>query len=309
MSRGKLSAGLLIAALGVGGCNVIPRQFSSSGGSSGGPGGGGGGTRGVGPASGGTAGGPPFDAAVGSSDAGRAGGAGGGAGSMAGLDAGSPASDARSSSAPDFGPPLPCPGFDPGHVVIADFQMNTDVAFRQATGDPVSGGTFLDPLPSLQQDFLSDNWHLAGSVAQETLLGLYWGCQPYPSACALDLSRYQGIQFTLSGDVGPMGITFAMGTIPDDTRNLPNECGTCAATDGRDSCVDPSITFLPSDLSRTPPVIRLLWGSLEGGRPIPSIDPSRVTGIGWILPAPPTGETYPVDFTLDDIQLIPYVGP
>jgi hypothetical protein len=49
----------------------------------------------------------------------------------------------------------------------------------------------------------------------------------------------------------------------------------------------------------------LTWNIFQSGSPIGTPDPYWVTAISWTLPAATDGGSYPVDFTLDDIRLIP----
>ena len=44
---------------------------------------------------------------------------------------------------------------------------------------------------------------------------------------------------------------------------------------------------------------------MRGGDPFATLDPGRVTGIAFTLPSATDDSSYSVDFTLDDIRLIP----
>ncbi len=212
------------------------------------------------------------------------------------------------SLAADGGPPAHCAPIAPTGPVIADFDSLTNQAFGRLGVDPVVGGTYVTPAVLLE-DFSGSNWHLSGLVAGPVSFGLDWSCPAVADGvCTLDLSRYAGIQFTISGNLGgtEVGVSLAltMGTVRDEAPAIGLGCGTCSAQNV-DVCTDPVARFGLGSGVNPPQIITIYWLGVQAGAPFPSMDPGRVTGIAWTLPAATDGSSYPVDFTVDDIRLLP----
>jgi hypothetical protein len=171
------------------------------------------------------------------------------------------------------------------------------------------GGVFVYPnVPSvcadaavpeypLSEDTSAGNWHISGTV------GNYSGFGIYLEPCMSDLSGYSGISFTIGGNVGATGtLRF---TVDSSDDRPPNTCwpnvGTCDPDAG--ACRSASTTF---SVPATPGPVSVLWSALGGGTPVSTLNATQVTGFGWAfdcascLTAP-----YPVDLTIDDIELFP----
>ena len=283
VSRGSLLSALWVGLLGPGGCNnSFPTQTP--------PGGGPGGAVG---ARGGTNGGA---GATGTGAAGVVGGGGSG-----------PALDGGSGPPVDAGPLPHCSTVAPTGPVIADFNASTAQTFGVYGIDPVIGSAFILPVGALVDgDFSQGNWHLTGSVTRPVTFGLDWNCPGViDGICTLDLSRYAGIQFTMNSDVGvPDSLQLTIGTVQDEAPSA-SLCGACNVPDGIESCTDPKAQLFPKTFGSLPATVRLTWTAFQSGDPYAYSDQARVSAITWTLPAAPDGGSYPVDFTLDDIRLIP----
>jgi hypothetical protein len=272
---------LWLALLGAGGCNnsfptPTTTPVSGPGGSVG--------------ARGGSSGG------AGATGAGATGGGATGGGITLDAGSGGPAVDA--------GPLSHCATVAPTGPIIADFDGLNNQAFGVFGVDPVIGATFVTP-GALIQDFSNGGWHLTGSVTGSVSFGLHWQCPGVvDGVCTLDLSRYAGIQFTMDGNFGPTDtLKLSIGTIRDEAPGA-SACGVCNVPDGVETCTDPFATL--SFATAIPPaMLSLTWLSFQSGDPYAFTDQQRVASITWTLPAAVDGGSYPVDFTLDDIRLIP----
>ena len=227
-----------------------------------------------------------------------------------------------------------CTGIAPSAPLISDFTSMSGAAFGMFGVDPIIGGTYvksqfqtLDP-----EDFLNSTWHITGTVfSHNDLFGIYWNCTAAASGgCTLDASMWAGISFTIKGNVGPdNALGFTMGRADDDRPTENATCGTCVpaadAATPEDSCHGPRTTVTVPGDHTTVKTVTLLWADLTGGSPISSIDPHQLTGILWFFHDPsadggttadagvtdgstdgPTGPSYPVDFTIDDIKFVPF---
>jgi hypothetical protein len=212
--------------------------------------------------------------------------------------------DAGSGPAVDAGPLPHCSAVAPTGPIIADFNGLNNQAFGVYGVDPVIGATFVTS-GALLQDFTDGNWHLTGSVSGPVSFGLNWKCPGViDGVCTLDLSRYAGIQFTMNGNLGPSDwVTLSMGSIRDEPP-AASACGVCNVPDGIETCTDPFAT-LRFSTAVPPAVLSLTWIAFQSGDPYAFTDQQRVASITWTLPAAEDGGSYPVDFTLDDIRLIP----
>ncbi len=120
---------------------------------------------------------------------------------------------------------------------------------------------------------------IAGQVTTFSGFGFYlYHC--------LDASAFQGIEFTISGDVGnelvsgmgaPNQLTFSVGMLPDD--KVGSGLGTCTLP----SCSAPSYAFT---VPAQPTTIRVTWEMLTNGAPIYVLDPKAISALSWSFPWP-----------------------
>jgi hypothetical protein len=206
----------------------------------------------------------------------------------------------------DAGPLPHCSSVDPIGPVIADFDALNNQAFGQFGIDPVVGGTFVTP-GTLFEDFTDANWHLVGSVTGPVSFGFTWQCPAViDGVCTLNLLRYAGLQFTVSGNIGPAGILHVTaGSVPDEAPTGGFGCGRCNEQGATEACTAPFTNVTPGSVVSPGQTWSLTWNIFQSGSPIGTPDPYWVTAISWTLPAATDGGSYPVDFTLDDIRLIP----
>jgi hypothetical protein len=216
-----------------------------------------------------------------------------------------------------------CP--TPTAPLITDFTYTptgATVAPTEATfGDfktTFSGGTYIypdstavpQPAFALTSDITASNWHISGTVGTYSGFGLYW------NACVLlDASAFKGIVMTISGWIPPPNTLYmAVGTAEDTIstawyeRNstLPitptlGRCNPPGSSPYDGSCISPSKAI---PVSPTPTVVRVLWSDLVGGKPLPSVTPSQLTGISFYFNYTSSSAPYPVDIAIDDLFFV-----
>ena len=129
---------------------------------------------------------------------------------------------------------------------------------------------------------------LSGTVATFSGVGLYlYHC--------VDASAFQGVEFTISGDVGNEAaqdagpsnqIAFSVSMLPDLTVSSGTG-STCTLGGG---CASPSYTFT---VPAQPTTMRVPFSQLTGGAPLYVLDPSQIDGLQWALPWPCTTNPMP----------------
>ncbi len=246
-----------------------------------------------------------------------------GTGGAATTSADTTADGATTSSGPDTSDAIACP--TPTEALIMDFTYEPSGDGSQASfGDfteTFSGGTFVYPnaeemtMYPLTSDITDDNWHITGTVGEYSGFGLFFN-----ECTKFDASAFDGIEFTISGDVG-MGktIDFRVGTAADTVSHEwlhangqtaePANFGRCLPPGSNQydgSCSEPVVTVT---VTETPTVVTVLWDDLTGGSPEASVTPSELTSISWALPAPAGVDTqavttYSVDLVVDDLRFV-----
>jgi hypothetical protein len=150
----------------------------------------------------------------------------------------------------------------------------------------------------LTQDTSKGTWHVTGKVGLDwASMGLWFG------PCKVDMSAFDGISFTISGNAGRSNqMTFAITTSPDSP---PDACrtnvGTCLA-----NCHDPQLSLDVAALRQT---YTFWWSDLTGGSPLPNPKPSEITEMTWSFVHDysgtiDAGAPFDVDVTIDDIILV-----
>jgi hypothetical protein len=208
-------------------------------------------------------------------------------------------------------------------ATLLDFSL-VDGGPSETFGDfthTFSGSTFFYPT-ALAADFSAENWHVTGMVGDYAGLGLVFN-----NCTKVDLSAFKGITFSVKGSIpaptGAQTLTLSVGTAADDiasawlnshksaatVANVADNFGRCMPTSTQydNSCAAPSYVVPVTD---TATVINVTWAQLLGGSPTATVNPSEITSIVWIIPAPAGAGTaaatpYALDVTLDDIGLIP----
>jgi hypothetical protein len=197
-------------------------------------------------------------------------------------------------------------GSDPTQALFGDFQR------------VLSGGTYVYPLApdaeqaGLRSDVTDGDWHISGTVAEQSGFGLFLDCQ------LLDASAFTGLAFRVSGSVEGAGtITLLIGTASNDVSAAwllendgvsPPGSGRCTPVqseyDGTCSPARLEIAVSPQAREVIVPFAALGQGSPEAG-----VNPAELTTIAWALPSPPLDpagdvEPYAVDLRLDDIRFV-----
>jgi hypothetical protein len=221
---------------------------------------------------------------------------------------------------PDTSDAIACP--TPEDSSILDFTHLSGDGVQASFGDFVetfSGGTFVYPnteqmtMYPLTSDVTQDNWHITGTVGEYSGFGLY-----FENCTKFDASAFDGIEFTISGDVG-LGTTvdLRVGTAANSVSHEwlhengqadePANFGRCIPPGSNQydgSCSEPHFTVT---VTESPSVVTVLWDDLTGGSPEASVTPSELTSISWALPAPAGVDTenvttYSVDLVVDDLR-------
>lgn len=168
-------------------------------------------------------------------------------------------------------------------------------AFPLAEPDLCADPTAVAPEYSLSQSVVD------GVLVVEGQVQYFGGFGIWLEKCVVDMSAYAGIQFDISGNVGPSGelkftVAIDSNATPRDTCR-PN-LGTC--TDGE--CVQPSTTITVPAEPGTP--VTVLWEDFTGGSPSIAVDPSKVYQLQWEFIASTDGEAYDAEVMLDNVTLV-----
>lgn len=194
-------------------------------------------------------------------------------------------------------PGYPCTNFAPASALINDFSTWSNGSW--GTSGELSGGTFYydgDGDSAVQALSLSvgaeESGTLTGSVS-----GGYAGFGFWFGSCT-DASQYQGLSFTLSGDLGDAQLELQLQishNYPIDDGSSKGECQGTWST-----CTNPKTT-IPFTTSDTPTPFQIPWTDLTGGQPTSGMDPTEILGIQWQLNCA-SGAECPVNVVLDDLQ-------
>ena len=288
-SGGKSSAGGSGGKSGAGGSGGDSSDGAGGNGSGGDSSGGAGGNGSGGNSSGGTggndsggnaSGGAGGDGSGGSSGVGGAGGT-SGTTILVSCESSKPASVVKASTAaltnftpPDSAGTLAPAGIDSsGSLGTASWPYtqpvgNTYVYPAKTTGSGVDGGTCTSNSSGLTSSLNACDkastpgvWTISGTVGTWSGAGLaFW--------CPVDASAFNGVQFDISGDLGPSGaITFSVLSCTDTTLTTCNS-GTKSVTV---TSATPTVSVLWSDL-----VVKLADGTAG-----PAFNRNIITGMGW----------------------------
>lgn len=216
--------------------------------------------------------------------------------------------------------------------MLLDFEAVGDTA-QALFGDfdaVLSGGTYVYPLAPLAapagagagvlngpvrgliSDVTAGDWRISGSVIEQAGFGLFLDCQ------LLDASRFAGLAFRISGNVGNSDtVTLLVGTAGNEVSSawrIANG-GEGAPSSGR--CVPAQSEYdgtcnqarIDIEVSAEARDVFVPFAALGGGSPEPGVNPAEVTTLGWALPPPvitPLSNVVPyrVDLHIDDIRFV-----
>jgi len=114
----------------------------------------------------------------------------------------------------------------------------------------------------------------------------------------LDASRYTGVQFTITGDLGTCAI--ALSLVPSQNNSVAfSSFGSCPAGAG---CFGP----FSGPLTAGTNVVR--FSDISGGSPLDSLDPTDLNDIVWNMNVPTDGITAPcvASFTISDVSFVSF---
>jgi hypothetical protein len=183
----------------------------------------------------------------------------------------------------------------------------TSISFGYDANPPTvaSGYSFFYPEGKLTSDMSAGAWNLAGTVDD------YAGFQ-IAFLCGADAEMYQGISFTISGNVGPSGtLSFVVAHAADTWRD-PNgveptvaKCASANQYDG--TCTEATAAVAVTETETT---VSLMWADIKGGKPEANPNPAEIVALRWLFKWDPASAAdaaahqYDVDVTLDDVKLI-----
>jgi hypothetical protein len=199
-----------------------------------------------------------------------------------------------------------CEGVVPPSTAITDF---TDLmpASEPLWGATPATGAFYGGLFSYGgpgavpvTDVSGGNLHVTGTIEDYSGAGLY-------VAYCTDASKFAGVRFTISGDVGPTKqMLFSVQT---NTNLYPDPLamkGICQANPDKKfiDCVPPN--FAVTDIGDQAKVVEVTWAQLKAGMPAAAAttDGSDVVGFQWSFSWTTGMSSYDVDLTIDDVELI-----
>jgi hypothetical protein len=242
-----------------------------------------------------------------------------GTGGQAGhVDAGAGGSDGRADAPRSGGGGYVPPPVVPCTPAIAMMPLLTDFSTGDTFGDGATMPTGIaEAYGGLTTDTSAGNWHVTGTVAGDS--GSTGFFIDFPG-CPVDLSRYQGLEFTIGGVVSPNGRILMQVFTGEDNfvqlANMPpasddvvlhNSC--LWTTNMYRECVEPSRTItVPASATTTAPTkVSLNWNQFVAGIPRANPNPALITRIQFLPVTPPTtGGSYDIDVVIDDLGLVPF---
>ena len=197
--------------------------------------------------------------------------------------------------------PMACIGTPVTSPIITDFSdavAGSPITFGTAPG--LMGGTFSYAGTGLVAPALSLVPASGGKPGQALAVAVnpgvttdptnaYFGFGLYFSSC-VDASAYTGVKFTIAGDLGSCGISFAT-TFSDAVSPSDDPRGACTLA----SCYPPSFPLTTTGTVVVP------FDSVSGGSP-GTIDPKSIIGVQWQMNTP-LGFACAANFTVTDVEL------
>jgi alpha-tubulin suppressor-like RCC1 family protein len=188
-----------------------------------------------------------------------------------------------------------CPGvvLSSATITASTFTSGTSILYGAA---PNQWGTYTvdatgQPTPTLtpSASALSIAASLAPSIgdANWVVVGLY-----YSSSSCADVSAYNGVKFTLSGDLGACSLIFDVNFADDLSVSDDAARGLC--TIAEPFCYGPS-----ANVSATSGMVTVPFSQLSQGSPIASISERNFQAVGWEVIAPAAGCT--ANFTVSNV--------
>jgi len=99
------------------------------------------------------------------------------------------------------------------------------------------------------------------------------------TSCA-NASAYEGIEFTLSGDLGGCGLVLLIEDTEGTTASQDSNRGSCTA--GAAQCTPPHYVITQQDGG----TIQVPFSALTGGSPEAGLDPTAILSVQWVLGVP-----------------------
>jgi hypothetical protein len=170
----------------------------------------------------------------------------------------------------------------------------------------VGGGTF--PYQDVTADAVTaDKTTTAGSVILTATVAAsgYTGYGIYfkdPDKC-WSAAAYQGIRFTISGDLGGTSMQFQVQTNNDYPIDTANSKGACPGT-WSSGCGNNSYAVPAASVTAAATVIDVPWAQLTGGKPNP-VESAELLGLQWQFNCTSPldgGTTCPLNVTLGAVE-------
>jgi hypothetical protein len=196
---------------------------------------------------------------------------------------------------------MACIGTPASSPIITNFSdavAGSPITFGTAPG--LMGGTFSYAATGLVAPALSlvpASGGNAGQGLQVTVnpgtttdpANAFFGFGLFFSSC-VDASAYRGVKFTIAGDLGSCGISFAT-TFSDAVSPSDDPNGACTLA----SCFPPSAPVTTTGTLVVP------FASVSGGSP-GTIDPKSIVGVQWQMNTP-LGFACAANFVITDVEI------
>lgn len=117
-----------------------------------------------------------------------------------------------------------------------------------------------------------------------------------------DASDFDGITFTLGGDLGGAAVLFQLQMnedYPIDTANAKGACKFTAEDSKWDECKNNEMKLGTPD----PGVLEFEWAQFKGGLPVTPLNPKQLLGIQWQFQCE-ADEDCVIDITFDDVKFL-----
>ena len=123
----------------------------------------------------------------------------------------------------------------------------------------------------------------------------------FDSSSCIDASKYTGVTFDFSGDLGGCALAFGANFSNDATSAGNPNRGSCPYGDS--SCYSPLSVLTPhSDADAGSTTLKVPFTSLSGGSPYPNLDPSSIILLLWQLSMPSGNAGCSANFTVENVM-------
>ena len=185
-----------------------------------------------------------------------------------------------------------CGGKQPNQPLITSFDGFK--ADRWTSPTNLDGGVYVYPEPL--KPTAGDFFGFDGVVKDYTGMGVWF------SGC-IDSSKFRGVRFTISGDVGATGnVQFYFISNRDKEVVEADSVGACVPDDPNDtwqSCRPPVVTLA---VTAEPTTHSVAWSAFKGGLPTDTTDGSDLLALQWSFEWLDGEAEYPAQLVVDNLE-------